>query len=199
MQTSPHHDYLALYLLEVYVFEHKFFLPLCAPCPQVPLSVLPLWGSFLASLSTHTYVCIPLIEKAGRHLWCIPFRQSIFAPVCPCSTLFIYPSRLWSCCTAGLLVPSYICTWGEGWSLSHSPASVAHNKAWQEQTSFHERERNENILVSPNPKSLTVSKTKRFREVICVGSSHCQLQCGSTTLLTVLGHLTLYKNRDSFS
>lgn len=160
MQTSPHHDYLALYLLEVYVFEHKFFLPLCAPWPQVPLSVLPLWGSF-PRIPVYTHICVHSAHRESRKAPVVyPLSPERICPVCPCSTLFIYPSRLWSCCTAGLLVPSYICTWGEGWSLSHSPASVAHNKVWQEQTSFHERERNENILVSPNPKSLTVSKPR---------------------------------------
>lgn len=47
-------------------------------------------------------------------------------------------------------------------------------------------------------KILYCVQNERFREVICVGSSHCQFHCGNTTLHTVLRHLTLYKKRNSF-
>lgn len=60
-----------------------------------------------------------------------------------------------------------------------------------------ERERNKMFCSLRPSKILDCVQTERFREVICVGSSHCQRQYGSTTLLTVLGHLTLYKNRGS--
>lgn len=80
---------------------------------------------------------------------------SVLAPLCLCAL------RLWSSYSAGLWVLSYICLWGEEWSLSHSPASAAHDKAWHEQMSFPTSVKGIKCSVlSGLPKSLTVSKPR---------------------------------------